>query len=649
MSMPASILARIRDRSSVLNLTAAMLALSAWLAAHPFWGILHDNKLYVVQALNYNDSSVLSGDLFLKFGSQDSFTVFSPIYGTFIRIVGLDMATKMLAAVGHGMWLVAALALIRTIVPRPLVWPALLLLAIYPASYGGLSVFNVGEGFVTPRLFSEALSIGAVAAFLNGRRMLMLILLLAGVVLHPLMVAGPVAVLLVMAVSRGRSWWAPLVITGLASLLAIMALVIHQLAGMSVLASIDAEWKHLAVTRSPHLLIGKWYGADWKSLCADLILVFLGMFNATPLVRQLFVSTAAVSAAGIALSFVGFDLMDYLFIGQVQFWRAAWFLAILAPIGLTLVIRDASDRKTPDKVLLTLALGVAMLGAVESSTGLNSVHFSATLLLSLAYLSSMRTEADPKLLRFVNFMLLVSLGLVCILVIRAFYPIFTLAFLSSDPLYARRMMLARAMLPLGLAAMGCLLILRPRFSQSTAWALVVAVMFCISAANWSRQSDWRRYVDSAPDINQQLSRPIAPHETVSWSEDVMVAWAALGRQSFFSTYQGSGLIFNRETAIEYFKRLSVVRALAPLGENLDGDVFSKTQPGLSDLAATCRQSIHPDVIVLEYDIAGVKHERWRAPVGKPSVVKSMSPDGTPVFQRQVVWDFYFYRCKDVVR
>ena len=49
--------------------------LFAWV--HPYNGIRHDGMLYVAQALKHVDPVIFNGDLFFKFGSQDSFSAVS--------------------------------------------------------------------------------------------------------------------------------------------------------------------------------------------------------------------------------------------------------------------------------------------------------------------------------------------------------------------------------------------------------------------------------------------------------------------------------------------------------------------------------------------------------------------------------------------
>jgi len=50
-----------------------------WLSTHRYFGIVHDGRLYTVQALRALDPARWTDDLYFRFGSQDAFTVFSAL------------------------------------------------------------------------------------------------------------------------------------------------------------------------------------------------------------------------------------------------------------------------------------------------------------------------------------------------------------------------------------------------------------------------------------------------------------------------------------------------------------------------------------------------------------------------------------------
>lgn len=631
----------------------SVIALAGWLARHPFSGIIHDNRLYAAQALHYEDPTVLGQDLFFKYGSQDAFTLFSPLYGTLIRLFGLGPATELLMISGQVLWLLCGLALIRAVLPHRMAWLSLLVLATYPAFYGGNLVFSIAEGFVTPRLFSEALSMGAIAAFLGKRLWLCVMLLAAAALLHPLMAAAPVGAMILATLCRGRPATAPAVLAATATALLLVVLALLHGRGAGTLAAIDAPWRLLALHRSPQLFIGQWTVDDWISLAGDVILVMLAALAAPPPAKRLFVAAAAVSGAGIAVSLAGFDLLDDLLIGQLQLWRAAWLLRVLAPIGLVLIISDVQGRHgAGDRLVLRAAFAVCVLGALGDALLMPVLSLPAILVLAMVYLTERRQTAGPVMLRLVSraarIAILLLAGAAGLLILRFLHLALTgdtLSGFTGAQLLLR--FLPPAILLAGLAVF-CLpgdRLRRPVLAFST-------VLLCLCALNWDRRDAWRRYIDSGPDIALSLALPIGRDEAVYWPGNVMAVWAGLKRQSYYSSAQGAGLIFNRQTAMEFLRRLAVVRGLEPKEEwhsGMDGSarpgssmsVGDERRPDVDDLRAVCGQAGHPDVIVLDQAIDGPTADHWHAPVAGYGA-------GRVGQGRKRVQDFYLYRCADKV-
>lgn len=87
-------------------LFAAFLGL--WLWHHPYTGIRHDAVLYTVQALNFLHPQNYAGDVYFLFGSQDDYTLFSPLYAALIALIGLGSAALLIAFFGALLWCYAA-------------------------------------------------------------------------------------------------------------------------------------------------------------------------------------------------------------------------------------------------------------------------------------------------------------------------------------------------------------------------------------------------------------------------------------------------------------------------------------------------------------------------------------------------------------
>src|SRR6187549_3157268 len=67
-----------RSRDRVLFVALAATAIALWIAGVGYHGVMHDARLYSLQALARLHPDLYGQDLYLRFGSQDRFTFFSP-------------------------------------------------------------------------------------------------------------------------------------------------------------------------------------------------------------------------------------------------------------------------------------------------------------------------------------------------------------------------------------------------------------------------------------------------------------------------------------------------------------------------------------------------------------------------------------------
>src|SRR4051812_43722218 len=58
----------------------------------PYVGMIHDAQLYSGLVVNRIDPRVLGGDLFFQYGSQDQYSLFSPLMTPLVLILGVKGA-----------------------------------------------------------------------------------------------------------------------------------------------------------------------------------------------------------------------------------------------------------------------------------------------------------------------------------------------------------------------------------------------------------------------------------------------------------------------------------------------------------------------------------------------------------------------------
>src|SRR6267142_750798 len=82
--------------SSLELVVLLLLCVITWALSHGYRGIFHDAGLYTLQALAHRAPASLGQDVFLRFGSQDRFTIFGPLYAAAARLLGMEGAAAAL-------------------------------------------------------------------------------------------------------------------------------------------------------------------------------------------------------------------------------------------------------------------------------------------------------------------------------------------------------------------------------------------------------------------------------------------------------------------------------------------------------------------------------------------------------------------------
>ena len=638
-------------------LACALLVLAVWVTCHSYSGIVHDNRIYALLAFNYTDPTAFAGDVFLKHGSQDSFTFFSPLYAWVIGLIGLEWGTKLLLIAGQALWILCALLLIRRMVAPRFVWLALLFLAAYPPFYGSHRIFSLAEGFLTPRIFAEAMGMAALAAFLGGRSWLAILPLAIGGLLHPLMIAAPAGVIVTMAILRHRPWWWTLPFVAAGSALLVFAIAAVHLLGLPLLPEIDAEWKFIVGLRTGQLLLAKWGSTAWLPIAADVIIVALACIKATPQVRQMLVAAVAVGLASAAVSFAAFDLLNDVTIGQAQVWRALWLLHALAPISLALVVQDIGARDVPErKLLLTLAFSFSIAAFLCLAASLPPLGISVAFLLAITYVSVLAKGTNARSwLRDIG-AIWAGYGVLILVILGEMISEMRSGALALDAAFLQNLVTA-----LMIALAGLLLFTQVMQRHRGLLALVLLATLCLFLTGWDARPPWRRYMDAAPDLAGEIPVSIAPGEVVYWPTDVMALWGALRRPSFYSDVQGAGVIFNRGTALDYVHRLGLVsrfepnsRAVALLLRKKPPRAISApaAEARLDDLIALCSNPDHPDVVVLTQNVPGAGGKSWKPPVPFTRTYITATRYGRfkpEDFVTKQFDEFFFYRCQDITQ
>src|SRR5262245_21665339 len=188
----SSLLGRLWAHPS--SLLCVVLAANA--VAQPYAGFSHDARLYAAQVVEKVHPGTFAEDLFLRYGSQDRYSVFTPLLAPAVALFGLEATFFCLYLASKAFFFWGLIRLTRAVIPDgPAAVLSLLYVAIVPLPFGGNEILHLNESFLTPRIAACGLVFLGLERMLAGRLMAALALLAGALVLHPLMAFGGLLVL----------------------------------------------------------------------------------------------------------------------------------------------------------------------------------------------------------------------------------------------------------------------------------------------------------------------------------------------------------------------------------------------------------------------------------------------------------------------
>lgn len=575
----------------------ALVVTTCWLLARPYLGLRHDGILYAGQALLHMAPVAMSHDIFFVNGSQDSFSVVSPLLAAMYSRWGLDVVQIVLPALSQAMLAATALFLLR---PLPALdrWLGLVALAVLSHVYGGLATFAFAERFLTARTLAEPLALAALALLLHNRLPWAALFALAAAALHPLVALPALIVGWLLLVHRDRRWaWA-----GLLGLLPLLLAWMGLPPFTGLLAFYDDDWWHLVDSANRQVLVSHWRLVDWQVVVMDLgVLTGAALMLPAPL-RRLTAATAVATVGLLAISAIGADGLRNVLVTQLQVWRVLWLahllcLACLPALGMHLW------RRGPNGKVAMLALATAVV-AVNGSWAAGWVFLLCTV--AAVLLLHLGQPLRPSMQRLVMAALLVALlGLSMAVAMSNANALRQLNKVLDLPTW---LFVAFMMPTLSLPLAAALYLGWVRGQTPALLALIVTVGGLLYAASiWDQRSAWIRYVETSLQREHPFAALIPETAQVYWHENLPATWLVLRRASYISTSQAAGLLFNRDTALEYQRRHDVFLQLelqaqlcslmAALGEGKDDQANCvPTEELVRDL---CAMERGPDFMIFE--------------------------------------------------
>lgn len=608
-----------------------------WLATRPYYGIVHDSRLYTLLALAAADPGRFASDLFLAFGSQDRFTVFSYVYEPVLVWLGPSHAAIVLTLTAHLIWLCGAYwlawALLRDSRRALLAVAGLVAL---PSFYGALLTFSFGEPFLTPRLFAEALTMAALGLMLQGRTGFAVLAAMLACAFHPVMALPGAAVIFIHLAWGRRAWWAAAACAGAATC-GLAALGVEPFSRIGI--RFDPAWFAVILRMNSYAFPSQWSIVDYSILASQAALAALAWRTVEPANRRVIAVVAAVASAGLGLTLIGGDLGRNQLLTNLQPWRATWLLGMISHLLAVPILAALSGRKR-DAHPLTKLFAFSGIAALLFVPLFPVLYVWAVILLTFGTVLARRqanAQETPLLVPLLSVVIALGIGstlmhfrpaparLLPALPERFWAETWNFALLLSGVCLAALTLASAASSPQRAS----------RWLQGalTACALLAAV------AGWDQRSDWQKFVEGGGPPSADLASFLPEHGTVYWNDGVDMLWMRLRRPSYYTCTQGAGVMFFRDTAIAHQHRGESLRFDQPQSDrcpHLD-DVGASAME--AELRRACIREPQLDYIVTPQQAIGVPAREWTSPISFQHV-----QDVEGSLKVQGINHFYRYSC-----
>jgi hypothetical protein len=539
---------------AALGAALTLLPIALWCVTHRYRGLIGDSELYAMQALARLDPS-LGRDVFLSAASQDRYTLFSPVYSLFIRILGLPTAALSLLVLLKVCFYVAAWGVVRKLSDSATAFLSVALLVAAPTEYGAYHVFSVSEDMLTARTAAEALAMMALCLYLRGRGGAALAVAGLGLSFHALMALPMVLLLLSLHVGvRASAGFALAMVAAVLGAAAISVWAPERVPDF--LAVMDPSWLDVVRERSQFVFLKFWRLQDWATNARPILSLSISVLVLHETQART-VGTAAllVGAAGLAIGFIAGTLGPVAIFLQGQAWRWIWVpetigLLLLAPTLLRMW-RDGARG---------IVCGALLLGGWTSSACEGCCWIAVALGL-WAWRGHVSARAIP-------YMKVIAVGIGLFILSRLLHngwavlwqpPGAGAAGYKGAPL--ARAVLGAEGLPLALALLAGFGILQSRsLAVRVSIALALGTVTALAApsglkdpraegfdAQVAEFADWRQAIPPGENVF------VVPHYYSAG-----FTWFTLQRPSYLTVDQSSGVIFSRATATEIRRRSQIL-------------------------------------------------------------------------------------------
>lgn len=515
------------------------------LLAVPYYGIRHDSQLYLAQALREFVAPQLGEDLFFASGSQANFTIFPTAVGWILKYISASTLFEVATFLGRLAFLASSWFLLNRLVPKKIAHLSILAVLALPAVYGGRNIMQYGEPFFTGRTLAEPLLLLSVASLIAGWQKTCFSLWMLAAAFHPLQ-ALPIALLIGL-------WYGLRYPRILIAVILVASLFILGAFSQNKLLVYDARWWNGVGQVNPMVRLDQWSAEDGFSVVKDMFLIGIVWWKADGALKRF----AKVIFIGAALSFgaTAFlsDALQIVLATSLQFWRFHWILHWCAMGLLPWILMqhlEVGEVARTIFIFLIVLLGMPIFGATPAFYGVSSA-----LMIFYIFWSRIIFNSGPAMAR-----LIVCAVFAASLAFYFYFAIETIRWrcVAEDCVLVDRSLILH---PLNIFGVCAAFFVAWRHAHRLAqwFAIGVLTALCaVLALTWDQRDDrvvaieksQPRSINSASVFGVGLEK----NAQIFWPDNLLATWLVLQRPQYLSDGQLSGVLFNKGTFEEAFRR-----------------------------------------------------------------------------------------------
>jgi len=555
-------------------LATTLLASGLWLAQHPYLGLYQDAVIYALLSARQLNPDAYARDLFFLFGSQDGFSIFSPLYALLIGQVGLDAAARMLVLVGGGLWILACVGISRTLLGDT--WYArlcALFLATTSLAYTpNLNTFTLNETIATARQLAIPLGLMSVAFAFPGRQVAAGVTGLVATLIHPLI--GIWALVFLLAGAWTDRWL----------MVAVAATFVIFLSGRlwlptDVLDLMEPHWEAVLRASTADVFLGPLGILRLGQIVALIGVLWLGGRHGNIRVRRGYLLMALLLSMATLLAEICSYFLPIRLVLQIQPWRVMWLAIPIATVAFCDLAgqawRAGAQHLAAFCVLAALAWSFEAVRAMLPYAAIAVMGipaFAGYWLTVHKWLNAHRPVA------------MTALVVLVLVTLPVYYLSMEIAGASLHaPLFASAPVIDGFLIcggaGLGLAFFAVALGFRPTRYGVLLLSLPLVVY---AASHWDARSPFLKMTEgnylSAPGKPTQPGQAIHCGDVVFWPGRGMDVWFGLGTANYAIDRQTTGLVFSAGKTAEARRRLERISLASVLaGEGAEFEAMARGQ------------------------------------------------------------------------